>query len=103
MLSFLGDTQLQTSLLLDIDSLKGTLTIKETQHANAGDYTCVAVNAAGTSSGKISLDVGGESDTRFSYFKPSNKNIVIYFNLDYYRYLPMFWTEADTCTYLSVH
>ncbi|KAG7230562.1 hypothetical protein INR49_025278 [Caranx melampygus] len=36
----------------------GTLTIKETQKADAGDYSCVAVNAAGTSSGKISLDVG---------------------------------------------
>lgn len=52
---------------MDVDKLKGTLTIKETQHVDAGDYTCVAVNAAGTSSGKISLDVGGESGTGFSY------------------------------------
>uniref|UniRef100_A0AAY5K6S1 Ig-like domain-containing protein n=1 Tax=Esox lucius TaxID=8010 RepID=A0AAY5K6S1_ESOLU len=37
----------------------GTLTIKETQDVDAGDYTCVAVNLAGTSSpGKITLDVG---------------------------------------------
>lgn len=44
-----------------MDTLGGTLTIKETQDVDAGDYTCVAVNAAGTSSGKISLEVGGES------------------------------------------
>lgn len=44
-----------------MDTIGGTLTITETQDIDAGDYTCVAVNAAGTSSGKISLDVGGES------------------------------------------
>lgn len=56
-----GDVQLHSSSLLTVDTLGGTLTIKETQKVDAGDYTCVAVNAAGTSSGKISLDVGGES------------------------------------------
>ncbi|XP_053178575.1 hemicentin-1 [Scomber japonicus] len=53
-----GDVQLHSSSLLDIDTLGGTLTIKRTQDVDAGDYTCVAVNDAGTSSGKISLDVG---------------------------------------------
>ncbi|XP_035509461.1 hemicentin-1 [Morone saxatilis] len=53
-----GEIQLHSSSLLDVDTLGGTLTIKETQDVDAGDYTCVAVNAAGTSSGKISLDVG---------------------------------------------
>ncbi|KAM7409728.1 hypothetical protein PAMA_001291 [Pampus argenteus] len=53
-----GDVQLHSSLLLDIDTSGGTLTIKGTQNVDAGDYTCVAVNDAGTSSGKISLDVG---------------------------------------------
>ncbi|XP_045905935.1 hemicentin-1 [Micropterus dolomieu] len=53
-----GDIQLHSSSLLDVDNLGGTLTIKEIQDVDAGDYTCVAVNAAGTSSGKISLDVG---------------------------------------------
>ncbi|KAM7388095.1 hypothetical protein PAMP_024296 [Pampus punctatissimus] len=53
-----GDVQLHSSLLLDIDTSGGTLTIKGTQNVDAGDYTCVAVNNAGTSSGKISLDVG---------------------------------------------
>ncbi|CAK6971319.1 hemicentin-1 [Scomber scombrus] len=53
-----GDVQLHSSSLLDTDTLGGTLTIKRTQEVDAGDYTCVAVNDAGTSSGKISLDVG---------------------------------------------
>ncbi|XP_038571296.1 hemicentin-1 isoform X1 [Micropterus salmoides] len=53
-----GDIQLHSSSLLDVDNLGGTLTIKKIQDVDAGDYTCVAVNAAGTSSGKISLDVG---------------------------------------------
>ncbi|KAM4629779.1 hemicentin-1 [Polymixia lowei] len=53
-----GDLQLRPSSNIDIDVLGGTLTIKETQDADAGDYTCVAVNPAGTSSGKITLDVG---------------------------------------------
>ncbi|KAI3368574.1 hypothetical protein L3Q82_025583, partial [Scortum barcoo] len=53
-----GDVQLRTSSVLEVDALGGTLTIKETQDVDAGDYTCVAINAAGTSSGKISLDVG---------------------------------------------
>lgn len=43
------------------DPLEGTLLIKQTLDHDAGVYTCVAVNAAGTASGKISLDVGGES------------------------------------------
>ncbi|XP_065811778.1 hemicentin-1 [Labrus bergylta] len=53
-----GGVRLHSSSLLDVDMLGGTLIIKETQDADAGDYTCVAVNAAGTSSGKIALAVG---------------------------------------------
>ncbi|XP_071373120.1 hemicentin-1, partial [Centroberyx affinis] len=53
-----GDLQLHPSSFIDVDVLGGTLTIKETQDVDAGDYTCVAVNPAGRSSGQISLDVG---------------------------------------------
>ncbi|XP_031715320.1 hemicentin-1 isoform X1 [Anarrhichthys ocellatus] len=53
-----GDVQLHSSSRLDVDAFGGLLAIQETQDVDAGDYTCVAVNAAGTSSGKISLDVG---------------------------------------------
>ncbi|XP_017276034.1 hemicentin-1 isoform X1 [Kryptolebias marmoratus] len=53
-----GNTQLHSSSLLEVDTMGGTLTIKQTQIGDAGDYTCVAVNAAGTSSGRISLGVG---------------------------------------------
>ncbi|XP_056893820.1 hemicentin-1 isoform X2 [Takifugu flavidus] len=53
-----GDVQLHSSSTLTVDTLGGTLTIKEAQYVDAGDYICVAVNAAGSSSGRISLDVG---------------------------------------------
>lgn len=56
-----GDVQLHSSSTVTVDTVGGTLTIKETQYVDAGDYVCVAVSAAGSSSGKISLDVGGES------------------------------------------
>ncbi|KAF1385466.1 hypothetical protein PFLUV_G00108060 [Perca fluviatilis] len=55
-----GDVQLHSSSFLDVDPSGGTLTIKETQDVDAGEYICVAVNAAGSSSGKISLDVGAK-------------------------------------------
>ncbi|XP_033937393.1 hemicentin-1 [Pseudochaenichthys georgianus] len=57
-----GDVQLHSSSFLEVDALGGTLTIKETQDVDAGDYTCAAVNAAGTSSAKISLDVGAQPE-----------------------------------------
>ncbi|XP_028301363.1 hemicentin-1 isoform X2 [Gouania willdenowi] len=53
-----GDVRLHSSSLLEVDTQAGTLTIRDTQDADAGDYTCLGVNNAGTSSGKISLDVG---------------------------------------------
>ncbi|XP_061153333.1 hemicentin-1 isoform X4 [Syngnathus typhle] len=53
-----GDLQLQSTSSLDIDALAGTMTIKNTKEVDAGDYTCVATNAAGTSTGKVALDVG---------------------------------------------
>ncbi|XP_023810079.1 hemicentin-1 isoform X2 [Oryzias latipes] len=53
-----GGVQLYSSSVLEVDLLGGTLTIKQTQPGDAGDYTCVAVNAVGSSSGTISLDVG---------------------------------------------
>lgn len=59
-LFFLGDVLLHSTSLLNVDPVEGTLTIKETLDVDAGVYTCVAVNSAGTSSGKISLDVGGK-------------------------------------------
>lgn len=56
-----GDVRLHSSSTVTVDTVGGTLTIKEARYVDAGDYVCVAVNAAGSSSGKISLDVGGES------------------------------------------
>ncbi|CAG5863670.1 unnamed protein product [Menidia menidia] len=73
-----GDVQLQSSSLLEVDRFGGTLTIKQTQNVDAGDYTCLAVNAAGSSSGKISLDVGAAP--RFTR-KPSDMAVDIGSNI----------------------
>uniref|UniRef100_A0A8B9BNN6 Hemicentin 1 n=1 Tax=Anser brachyrhynchus TaxID=132585 RepID=A0A8B9BNN6_9AVES len=59
----LGDLELRPSAFLIIDSHRGLLKIQETQDLDAGDYTCVATNDAGTASGKITLDVGCNPDT----------------------------------------
>ncbi|XP_061539337.1 LOW QUALITY PROTEIN: hemicentin-1 [Phycodurus eques] len=53
-----GDVKLQSTSSVDIDALGGIMTIENTQEMDAGDYTCVASNTAGTSSGKVALDVG---------------------------------------------
>ncbi|XP_047609819.1 hemicentin-1 isoform X2 [Phacochoerus africanus] len=53
-----GDLELRPSTFLIIDPLLGILKIQETQDLDAGDYTCVAVNDAGRTTGKITLDVG---------------------------------------------
>lgn len=64
----LGDVLLHSTSLLNVDPIEGTLTITETLDVDAGVYTCVAVNSAGTASGKISLDVGGKSAATFHQF-----------------------------------
>lgn len=64
----LGDVLLHSTSVLSMDPLEGTLTIEETLDVDAGVYTCVAVNSVGTSSGKISLDVGGKSVATFHQF-----------------------------------
>ncbi|XP_077463990.1 hemicentin-1 [Stigmatopora argus] len=53
-----GDVKLHSIFSMDIDVQAGIITIKNTQETDAGDYTCVASNSAGTSSGKVTLDVG---------------------------------------------
>lgn len=74
----LGDALLHSSSLLHADPLEGTLTIIETQDVDTGVYTCVAVNAAGTASGKISLDVGGKSLITVSQVQVIRKTTFIY-------------------------
>lgn len=54
----LGDLQLKPSSVLSMDPQRSTLTIQQTQDTHAGQYTCVAVNSAGSAQGYITLDVG---------------------------------------------
>ncbi|NWU93884.1 HMCN1 protein, partial [Upupa epops] len=55
---FKGDLELRASPFLIIDTHRGLLKIQETQELDAGDYSCVATNDAGRTSGRITLDVG---------------------------------------------
>lgn len=49
---------MKSSLFVSTDPERGTLGIRQTEDADAGDYICVAVNLAGTAQGKVTLDVG---------------------------------------------
>ncbi|ROL43461.1 Hemicentin-1, partial [Anabarilius grahami] len=53
-----GDMQLKPSAVLSMDPQRGTLSIQQTLDTHAGEYTCVAVNSAGSAQGYIVLDVG---------------------------------------------
>uniref|UniRef100_A0A8B9H722 Hemicentin-1 n=1 Tax=Astyanax mexicanus TaxID=7994 RepID=A0A8B9H722_ASTMX len=53
-----GDQQVKASMFVSMDPQRGTLSIRQTEDADSGDYICVAVNLAGTAQGKITLDVG---------------------------------------------
>ena len=43
------------------DEDRGTLLIRGVQEVDGGQYSCVASSSAGTASGTVSLDVGGET------------------------------------------
>ncbi|XP_031431207.1 LOW QUALITY PROTEIN: hemicentin-1 [Clupea harengus] len=53
-----GESELHASASVSVDPIRGTLSVSQAQDADAGDYTCVAVNPAGTDQGLITLDVG---------------------------------------------
>uniref|UniRef100_UPI00398EE55D hemicentin-1-like n=1 Tax=Pristiophorus japonicus TaxID=55135 RepID=UPI00398EE55D len=53
-----GDLEMTLAPFADVDPVRGTLKITEVQEMDAGEYTCVAANEAGTSSAKVTLDVG---------------------------------------------
>ncbi|XP_038637840.1 LOW QUALITY PROTEIN: hemicentin-1-like [Scyliorhinus canicula] len=69
-----GDLELTLVPFAEVDPVDGTLEIKEVQEMDAGEYTCVANNEAGTSSATVMLDVG--SAPRFSE-TPSNVSVTI--------------------------
>uniref|UniRef100_A0A8C1GCZ4 Hemicentin-1 n=1 Tax=Cyprinus carpio TaxID=7962 RepID=A0A8C1GCZ4_CYPCA len=49
---------LKPSAVLSMDPQRGILSIQQTQDTDAGEYTCVAINSAGSAQGYITLDVG---------------------------------------------
>ncbi|XP_016146102.1 hemicentin-1-like [Sinocyclocheilus grahami] len=53
-----GDVQLKPSAVLSMDPQRGILSIQQIQDTDAGKYTCVVINSAGSAQGYITLDVG---------------------------------------------
>ncbi|XP_078407396.1 LOW QUALITY PROTEIN: hemicentin-1-like [Cetorhinus maximus] len=53
-----GDLELTLAPFAEVDPVHGTLMIREVQEVDAGKYSCVATNEAGTSSATVMLDVG---------------------------------------------
>lgn len=57
---FSGDLQVGSVPFAEQDVHLGTLQIRGVQEKDAGEYSCVARNPAGTSSATVILEVGGE-------------------------------------------
>ncbi|XP_048833472.1 hemicentin-1 isoform X1 [Brienomyrus brachyistius] len=57
-----GDLQLRSTPFVRIGPRPGILKIEETRDTDAGDYTCVATNEAGTAVAKVTLDVGSSPE-----------------------------------------
>lgn len=61
-----GELEVGSAPFVEQDVHRGTLHIRGVQEVNAGQYSCVASSSAGTSSGTVSLVVGGEATLQFS-------------------------------------
>lgn len=58
---FAGELEVGSAPFVEQDVHRGTLHIRGVQEVDAGQYNCVASSPAGTSSGTVSVEVGGES------------------------------------------
>ncbi|XP_060132638.1 hemicentin-1 isoform X1 [Zootoca vivipara] len=103
---FKGDLELRASDFLIIDFHRGLLKIQETQDLDAGDYMCVATNIAGSTSGKITLDVG--SPPVFTQ-EPSDESVDIGSNVTLACYVHGYpepkvkWQRLDGAPLFSRH
>lgn len=61
-----GELEVGSAPFVEQDIHRGTLHIRGVQEVDAGQYSCVASSSAGTSSGTVSLVVGGETTLQFS-------------------------------------
>lgn len=61
-----GELEVGSAPFVEQDVHRGTLHIRGVQEVDAGQYSCVASSFAGTSSGTVSLVVGGEATLQFS-------------------------------------
>ncbi|XP_056132043.1 hemicentin-1 [Lampris incognitus] len=53
-----GDLEVGSAPFAELDVYRGTLQIRGVQEIDAGEYSCVASNSAGTTSGRVMLEVG---------------------------------------------
>lgn len=58
---FSGDLEVGSAPFAEQDVYRGTLQIRGVQEVDAGEYRCLASSPAGSSSGTVILEVGGES------------------------------------------
>lgn len=61
-----GELEVGSAPFVEQDVHRGTLHIRGVQEVDAGQYSCVASSSAGTSSGTVSLVVGGEATLQLS-------------------------------------
>ncbi|XP_069772736.1 hemicentin-1-like [Narcine bancroftii] len=53
-----GDLEMSLAPFAEVDPFRGTMMIMDVQEMDAGEYTCVGTNEAGTSAAVVKLDVG---------------------------------------------
>lgn len=58
---FAGELEVGSAPFVEQDVHRGTLHIRGVQEVDAGQYSCVASSSAGTSSGTVTVEVGGEN------------------------------------------
>lgn len=68
---FAGELEVGSAPFVEQDERRGTLHIRGVQEVDAGQYSCVASSPAGTSSGTVSVEVGGESVCILKCYKKS--------------------------------
>lgn len=66
---FPGDLEVGSAPFVEQDVHRGTLHIRGVQEVDAGQYSCVASSSAGTSTGTVTLEVGGETKLQLFHIK----------------------------------
>ncbi|XP_067825529.1 hemicentin-1-like [Heptranchias perlo] len=93
-----GDLEMTLVPFAEVDPVHGTLKIKEVQEMDAGEYTCVATNEAGTSSAMVMLDVGSApmfSETPSDVSVAIGQNVTLPCSAEGYPAPQVTWQRLD--------